>query len=72
MASKAGAYVLNTFPESLFPYQVLHRNLREYGLNDLKNILWVESEKNISVGIIVSYLNGGGLMDFSFIRALRH
>ncbi|MBW2624483.1 MAG: hypothetical protein JRD68_16360 [Deltaproteobacteria bacterium] len=67
MASNKGDFVPNIFPESLLPNQVLYRNLREYGLNDLKNILWVESEKNISVGLITASSDGGLL----FIRALR-
>ncbi len=70
MASEAGAFELETFPESLLPNQMVYRDIRQYGLSDLKNILWIDSEKNISVGIINSYSNAGS-MDFSYIRAQR-
>lgn len=68
-ASKAGAFVQNIFLESLLPQQVVYRKLNEYGLEDLNNLLWVESENHITVGAVVSFSNGG-LMDFSYIRAL--
>ncbi len=67
-ASKAGAFVLDTFTEWLNPNQILYRNIDEYGLEDMLNILWVESETDIQVGIVVSY-SQDGLSDFSFIRA---
>ena len=67
-ASKSGAYVLDTFTEWLNPNQILYRNIEEYGLEDMLNILWVESENDIRAGILVSY-SQDGLSDFSFIRA---
>ena len=67
-ASKAGAFVPDTFTEWLNPNQILYRNIEEYGLEDMLNILWVESETDIQAGIVVSY-SQDGLSDFSFIRA---
>jgi hypothetical protein len=68
-ASEAGAFTLDSFPETLNPEQTLYRNIKEYGLKDEANILWVESDRDIRVGIVVSS-SVGGLRDFSFIRAL--
>ena len=67
-ASIAGAFVLDSFTEWLNPNQILYRNIEEYGLEDMLNILWVESENDIRAGIVVSY-SQDGLTDFSFIRA---
>lgn len=66
-ASEAGAFVVESFPESLLPNQAVYRNVKEYGLEDIKNILWVESENDISVSLITSD-SGGGM---TFIRAQR-
>jgi len=69
-ASEAGAFVLDTFQELLGEKQVLYRNIRNYGLLGLKNILWVESTQNIQVGILVFY-SDGDLTNFTYIRAQR-
>ena len=69
-ASKAGGFVVNTFSESLLPMQSVYRNLKEYGLEDFKVLLSVESEKDITVGIVAYYF-GGGMNDFAFIEAQR-
>jgi len=67
MASKSGAYVWDAFSERLMPKQSIYRNIREYGLDDSGNILWVESSRNIQVGILSAYPDSG----LVFIRAQR-
>jgi hypothetical protein len=47
---------------------VIYRNLRDYGLTGEKNLLWVESEKDIGVDIIVFNAQPGG---FTMIPAQR-
>jgi len=49
------------------PNQSVYRNVKEYEIEGIKNLIWVESEKDISVSLFTSY-SGGGI---TFIRALR-
>jgi subtilisin family serine protease len=65
MASKTEAYVWDTFSERLMPKQSVYRNIGAYGLDDSGNILWVESYKNIQVGLLAAYSDGG----LVFVRA---
>jgi subtilisin family serine protease len=67
IASKSGAYFPDTFSERLMPKQSIYRDIRAYGLDDSGNLLWIESYKNIQVGLLVAYSEGG----LVFIRAER-
>ena len=67
MASKSGAYVWDAFSERLMPQQSVYRNIGAYGLDDPGNILWVESHKDIHVGLLVARSDGG----LVFVRAQR-
>ena len=67
MASKSGAYVWDAFSERLMPQQSVYRNIGAYGLDDPGNILWVESYKDVHVGLLVARSDGG----LVFVRAQR-
>jgi hypothetical protein len=68
-AGPSGSYVIAPQTEVLYPWEVIYRNLRDYGLNGEKNLLWVESDKYIGIDLIVSntQLNG-----FTIIPAQQH
>jgi hypothetical protein len=59
-AGSNGAYVIAPQTEVLYPWEVIYRNLRDYGLNREKNLLWVESDKDIGVDILLYNAQIGG------------
>ena len=52
-AGPTGSYVIEPQAEVLYPWEVIYRNLKDYGLSGNENLLWVESEKDIGVDIII-------------------
>lgn len=53
-AGPSDAWTIEPQMEVLYPWQVIYRNLeKDYGLTGEKNILWVESEKDIAVDIFI-------------------
>jgi subtilisin family serine protease len=56
-AGPSDAWVIEPRTEVLEPWQLLLRDIRDYGLASGRNILWVESERDIGVDIII--LNTG-------------
>jgi hypothetical protein len=58
-AGPAGAWEIKPITQVLAPYEVTYINLQAYGLGDDKNILWVESPRDIGVDLVV--FNEGAL-----------
>jgi hypothetical protein len=52
-AGPSGSYVIEPQTEVLYPWEVIYVNLKDYGLTGNENLLWVESEKDIGVDIII-------------------
>ena len=52
-AGPSNAYVIEPHTEILYPWQMTCKNLKDYDLSGEKNLLWVESKKDISVSILV-------------------
>jgi len=67
-AGPSGSYVIEPQTEVLYPWEVIYVNLKDYGLTGNENLLWVESEKDIGVDIIVFNAQPGG---FTMIPAQR-
>jgi hypothetical protein len=64
----SGSYEIAPQTEVLYPWEVMYRNLKDYGLTGEKNLLWVESERDIGVDIIIFAAQPGG---FAMIPARR-
>lgn len=60
-AGPSGAWTIEPQTEVLYPWQVIYRNLKDYGLSGDKNLLWVESEKDIAVELILINLEFPGI-----------
>jgi hypothetical protein len=59
-AGPSGSYVIEPQTEVLYPWEVIYRNLRDYGITGEKNLLWVESDKDIGVDILTHNAQIGG------------
>ena len=53
-AGPSGAFVIEPQEEILNPWEVRYVNLKEYGLKGDANLLWVESDKDLAVSLIVA------------------
>lgn len=60
-AGPSGAWTIEPQTEVLYSWQVIYRNLKDYGLSGEKNLLWVESEKDIGVELILINLEFPGM-----------
>ena len=67
-AGPSGSYVIEPQTEVLYPWEVIYRDFKYYGLTGKENLLWVESEKDIGVDIIIFNAQLGG---FTMIPARR-
>jgi subtilisin family serine protease len=52
-AGPSGAWTIESQTEVLYPWEVIYRNLNDYGLTGERNVLWVESDKHIGVDMFI-------------------
>jgi subtilisin family serine protease len=60
-AGPSRAFVINSREETLVPWEVRYINIKDYGLDDEKKLLWVESERDIGVSLFGADTTRGGL-----------
>ena len=70
-AGPSGAWEIKPRIQALAPYEVIYINLQAYGLGDDKNILWVESPRDIGVDLVVFNIEGALSSKMAFVPSQR-
>jgi len=60
-AGPSGSFVIQPQEEPLAPWEVRYINIKDYGLSGERNLLWVESDRDIGVSLIVADIDLRGI-----------